>query len=149
MTIAQGQPLNFTPRLIGDMFGATAALYADRPAFDFLGRVTTFGELAQAVITCGDGACCQGTGCYCGDPIDLLACATAPAGACIPEIEAAAGEGVTGLLGIATPAADPSTALGAATALGVCLTGNPMPSTGGAPIEGKCTAECTDAACGP
>ena len=49
MTIAQGQPLNFTPRLIGDMFGATVARYADRPAFDFLGRVTTFGELARLV----------------------------------------------------------------------------------------------------
>jgi len=44
----------------------------------------------DAVVDCGVANSCSGIDCYCG-AASALACATAPAGACIAEIETAAG----------------------------------------------------------
>lgn len=104
----------------------------------------TSGPLSQAVIACGRENCCRGTESYCGKPIDLLACSMAAKGPCVAPIETAAG--AMGLLAIAGPAADPTTPLGAATALGYCLTGNPM-SSSGMVVMGKCETECMPASC--
>lgn len=98
---------------------------------------------AQGVVTCCQNACSRGTPCYCGETngmVDLAACAMTPMGPCVMEIEAAAG--AMGLIGVAGPAADPTTALGIANAFGNCVLGNPMPTMGAA-IVGKCEAECS------
>ena len=49
MASASGDPLVFEPRLIGDMFDATAARFPERTAVDFLGRTTSYRELAGLV----------------------------------------------------------------------------------------------------
>jgi long-chain acyl-CoA synthetase len=46
---AHGQPLPFTPRLLGDMFDETVRRFPARPAVDFLGRVTSYRVLARLV----------------------------------------------------------------------------------------------------
>ncbi|PSJ38533.1 long-chain-fatty-acid--CoA ligase [Allosphingosinicella deserti] len=46
---ARGVELNFTPRLLTEMFAETASRFGARPAIDFLGRITTYGELAGMI----------------------------------------------------------------------------------------------------
>jgi long-chain acyl-CoA synthetase len=49
LAIKQGAPLPSRPRLLGDMLDRSVARFPDRAAVDFLGKVTTWGELGVAV----------------------------------------------------------------------------------------------------
>jgi len=91
-----------------------------------------FQQKAQAVVDCGRANCCAGTACYCGT--DLAGCVTGtPSGPCVAQIEAAAG--AMGAAGVTGPCADSTNACGAASALGLCLTGDPATM-----VVGKCPA---------
>lgn len=46
---ATGRPLSFEPRLLTDMFETTVRRHRDRPAIDFMGRITRYGELSDMV----------------------------------------------------------------------------------------------------
>lgn len=72
-----------------------------------------------SVETCAAKNNCAGQACYCGDSSPTsLACSLAPNGACVREVEAAAGSGLA--LVIDAQYNDPSTALGRARTLGEC-----------------------------
>jgi long-chain acyl-CoA synthetase len=49
LAIKHGAPLPSRPRLLGDMLDRSVARFPDRAAVDFLGKVTTWGELGAAV----------------------------------------------------------------------------------------------------
>ncbi len=49
LAIKQGVPLPANPRLLGDMLDRSVARFPDRAAIDFMGRITTWGELGAAV----------------------------------------------------------------------------------------------------
>lgn len=45
----EGAPLRSTPRLLTEMFDETVRLHGERPAVNFMGRATTYRELAELV----------------------------------------------------------------------------------------------------
>ncbi len=49
LAIKQGVPLPTDPRLLGDMLDRSVARFPDRAAIDFMGRITTWGDLGAAV----------------------------------------------------------------------------------------------------
>ncbi len=49
LAIKQGVPLPTDPRLMGDMLDRSVARFPDRAAIDFMGRITTWGDLGAAV----------------------------------------------------------------------------------------------------
>ncbi len=49
LAIKQGVPLPANPRLLGDMLDRSVARFPDRAAIDFMGRITTWGDLGAAV----------------------------------------------------------------------------------------------------
>lgn len=49
LAIKQGVPLPSDPRLLGQMLDRSVARFPDRAAIDFMGRITTWGELGVAV----------------------------------------------------------------------------------------------------
>ena len=49
LAIKQGLPLPANPRLLGDLLDRSVARFPDRAAIDFMGRITTWGELGAAV----------------------------------------------------------------------------------------------------
>ena len=49
LAIQHGAPLSANPRLLGDMLDRSVARFPARAAIDFMGRVTTWGELGAAV----------------------------------------------------------------------------------------------------
>ena len=49
LAIKQGVPLPGHPRLLGDMLDSSVRRFPDRAAVDFMGRITTWGELGAAV----------------------------------------------------------------------------------------------------
>lgn len=107
-------------------------------AADLAAGDATFQMNARAILDCAVANCCSGTNCYCGD--DVAACTSAPAGACVQQVETAAG--ATGLAGIAGPCGDKTNACGAASLLGRCLTGDAISGT-----MGMCPA-CEPTGCG-
>lgn len=46
---AEGAPLDSPPRLLTEVFEDTVARHGDWPAVDFMGRITTYGDLAKMV----------------------------------------------------------------------------------------------------
>jgi len=46
---ATGSPLVSEPRLLTDMFEATVRRHGERPAVDFMGRITRYAELGAMV----------------------------------------------------------------------------------------------------
>ena len=71
---AEGPALAAQPRLLTDLFAATARRWPQRPAIDFLGRRTTFGELERLVDRAAAGL--QALGLKPGDRLAL----------CLPNI---------------------------------------------------------------
>jgi long-chain acyl-CoA synthetase len=49
LAIKQGVPLPANPRLLGDMLDRSVKRFPDRAAIDFMGRITTWGDLGAAV----------------------------------------------------------------------------------------------------
>ncbi len=49
LAIKQGVPLPTDPRLLGDMLDRSVARFPDRAAIDFMGRITTWGDVGAAV----------------------------------------------------------------------------------------------------
>jgi len=49
LAIKQGVPLPSHPRLLGDMLDSSVRRFPDRAAVDFMGRITTWGDLGAAV----------------------------------------------------------------------------------------------------
>jgi hypothetical protein len=84
-------------------------------------------ELCEAVVVCGQQSGCTGQECFCGEGVDLLACALNPQGPCVSQIQAAAE--TTDPLTIAGRQEDTSFALGRANAVGDCA-------------AASCAAEC-------
>jgi hypothetical protein len=80
-------------------------------------------DLCEAVVVCGQESGCTGQDCFCGEGVDLIACATGGAqGPCMDPIMAAAES--TDPLTIAGRQEDTSFALGRANAVGECAEGN-------------------------
>lgn len=52
---AKGAALVFEPRLLTDMFDATVAAHGGRPAIDFMGGITRYGELGEQVARAAAG----------------------------------------------------------------------------------------------
>ncbi|RZL52336.1 MAG: long-chain fatty acid--CoA ligase, partial [Sphingomonas sp.] len=49
LAVRHGVPLVAQPRLLGDLLARSATRFPDRPAVDFMGRITTWGALAADV----------------------------------------------------------------------------------------------------
>jgi hypothetical protein len=81
------------------------------------GGNATLNMQCVTLIDCARASQCSRDPCYCGSA-DIFTCATAPAGPCIPEVEAAAGS--QNALDIAARQDDPAFAIGRANALGDC-----------------------------
>ncbi len=55
LAIKQGVPLPANPRLLGDMLDRSVKRFPDRAAIDFMGRITTWGDLGAAVYRAAAG----------------------------------------------------------------------------------------------